>query len=345
MKNVNIKSLAAELNLSISTVSKALQDSYEISAETKKRVVELAERLNYVPNHHASSLRSKKSKMIAVVIPEVADSFFAQAINGIEAVAQENGYHVLIYLTHESLLKERAILKDFQCGRVDGVLMSVSAETEKTLHIQELLSKHIPLVLFDRVCEEIRTAKITTDDLESSYRATQHLIAGGCGNIALLSVSKTLSISNERIKGFKQALAAYDKPFKQTAIVLCANNDEQNTQLIMDLMNSSDRPDGIVATVENLTTSVYIACNRLQLGIPEDVKVVGFSNLQSAPLLKPSLTTITQPAFMMGKTAATLLFKALKTKNFSLESESLVIPSALHIRNSTFTGKEKLMSY
>lgn len=224
MKNINIKNLAAELNLSISTVSKALRDSYEISAETKKRVVELAEKLSYVPNHHASSLRSKKSKLIAVVISEVADSFFAQAINGIEAVAQENGYNVLIYLTHESLLKEQTILKDLQCGWVDGVLMSVSAETEDTLHIQELLSNQVPLILFDRVCEDIETAKVTTNDSESSYEATKHLIEGGCKKIALLSVSNTLSISNERIKGYKQALATCNKSFNPADIILCAKS-------------------------------------------------------------------------------------------------------------------------
>ncbi|TXK37324.1 LacI family transcriptional regulator [Pontibacter qinzhouensis] len=337
MEKINIKSLAEELNLSISTVSRALHDSYEISAETKKRVVELATKLNYVPNHHASSLRSKKSKMIAVVIPEVADSFFAQAINGIESVAQENGYHVLIYLTHESLQKEQAILKDFQCGRVDGVLMSVSAETTGALHIKELMAKGIPLVFFDRASDEVETARITTDDLKSSYAATQHLLESGCQKIALLSVSDSLSISNERMAGYKQALLDHHLSFNTADIVLCTNNEEQNLQRMISLLQNSNRPDGIIATVEKLTTSVYLACHSLQLSIPNHVKVISFSNLQSALLLNPSLTTITQPAFEMGRSAATLIFKSLKNKNFNLKGERLVIPSRLDIRSSTVT--------
>ncbi|MFT2009095.1 LacI family DNA-binding transcriptional regulator [Pontibacter sp. 13R65] len=335
MEKINIKSLAEELNLSISTVSRALHDSYEISAETKKRVVELATRLNYVPNHHASSLRSKKSKMIAVVIPEVADSFFAQAINGIESVAQENGYHVLIYLTHESLQKEQAILKDFQCGRVDGVLMSISAETAGAVHIKELMAKGIPLVFFDRASDEVETARITTDDFKSSYTATQHLIESGCKKIALLSVSDSLSISNERMAGYKQALLDYKMPSSPADIVLCTHNEEQNLQHMVNLLQNSNRPNGIIASVEKLTTCVYLACHSLQLSIPNDVKVVSFSNLQSALLLNPSLTTITQPAFEMGRTAATLIFKSLKNKNFNLKGERVVIPSRLDIRSSS----------
>jgi LacI family transcriptional regulator len=335
MGKITIKRLAEELNLSTSTISRSLQDSYEISLETKQRVWTLAEKLNYVPNHYASGLRSKKSKTIAVVIPEVADSYFSQAINGIEAVAQDNGYHVLIYLTHESVLKEQAILKDFQCGRVDGVLMSITSETVQTHHIQELIAKEIPLVFFDRVCEEIETAKITTDDFKSSYQATQHLIERGCKKIALLSVSKSLSISNLRMEGYRKALSDYAISFSESDMVLCTHDEEHNLVLIKELMQNKARPDGMIATVEKLTTSIYLACHELGLSIPQDVKVVGFSNLQSALILNPSLTTITQPAFEMGKAAASLLFKALGKKPFHLKTESLVIPSSLHIRNST----------
>src|SRR5678816_792874 len=153
MKNINIKELARELKLSISTVSKALHDSHEISDETKRRVMEAAARLNYVPNPYASSLRGRRSKNIAVVIPEVADSFFSLAINGIESVAKEKGYHVLICLTHESFKNEKMILKEFQGGRVDGVLMSVSGETSQSDHINDLIANGAPLIFFDRVCD------------------------------------------------------------------------------------------------------------------------------------------------------------------------------------------------
>ncbi|RYF99658.1 MAG: LacI family transcriptional regulator, partial [Chitinophagaceae bacterium] len=206
MKSVNIKALASELQLSVSTVSKALHDSYEISDKTKRRVLEAAKRLNYVPHAYASSLRGRKTKTIGIVIPEVADSFFSLAINGIESVAKERGYHVLICLTHETFENEKAILKEFQGGRVDGVLMSVSKETADSEHISGLIAAGVPLIFFDRVCDDVATGKITTDDMESAYKATTHLVDQGCSAISFLSISDSLSISNRRLEGYMQAM-------------------------------------------------------------------------------------------------------------------------------------------
>jgi LacI family transcriptional regulator len=335
MRNINIKELARELKLSVSTVSKALHDSYEISDKTKQRVHKAAARLNYIPNPYASSLRGRKSKNIGVVIPEVADSFFSLAINGIESVAKENGYHVLICLTHESFENEKNILKEFQSGRVDGVLMSISGETAKSTHVNDLISGGIPVIFFDRVCDEVNTAKITTDDFESGYKATEHLVQQGCSRIAFLNISKCLSISNRRLEGYFHALEDHKLKADKKNIVLCSGNAKQNYELIKKLLQQKNRPDGIVASVEKLTTPLYNACASLQLKIPKDVKVVCFSNLETASILNPSLTTITQPAFEMGKMAASLLFKALSKSNFNLKKESMVIPSSLFMRQST----------
>lgn len=335
MENVNLKTLAMRLHLSPATVSKALRDSYEISFETKQRVLELAAKLNYVPNPYASSLRKRVSKTIAVVIPEVADSFFAEAINGIEAIAQEKGYHVLIYLTHECFEKEKAILKDVQSGRVDGVLLSVSAETINTTHISNLQNHRIPIVVFDRICDEIETAKVSTDDYEGGYAAARHLINNGCRKIAYLSISQTLSISNKRMKGYKQALIDNHFLIDENYILNCTSNEHYNNTIIKDLLRSKERPDGIIASVERFTTNIYIACQELQLVIPDDVAAISFSNLKTALLLNPSLSTVTQPAFDMGKAAASLLFKSLEKKNFKIDTESISFPSVLTVRNSS----------
>jgi LacI family transcriptional regulator len=335
MKNINIKELALKLNLSVSSVSKALNDSYEISEETKRRVLETAELLNYVPNPYASSLRGRKSKNIAVVIPEVADSFFSLAINGIESVAKQKGYHVLICLTHESYENERIILKEFQGGRVDGVLLSVSRETTQCGHINDLIANGLPLVFFDRACNDVKTAKITTDDFESSYKATVHLITQECKQIAFLSISNSLSISNKRLEGYLQALNDYKVKVNPKHIVHCTNDAEENYLVIKKLLQKKNRPDGIVASVEKLTTPVYMACQSLALNVPRDIKVVCFSNLETAAILNPSLTTITQPAFEMGKVAASLLFKALGNKNYSIVNEDVILPSTLVVRAST----------
>lgn len=337
MKSVNIKELASELKLSVSTISKALHDSYEISDKTKRRVLEAAARLNYVPHAYASSLRGRKSKTIGVVIPEVADSFFSLAINGIESVAKEKGYHVLICLTHESFENEKDILKEFQGGRVDGVLMSVSKETAQSDHINDLISNGVPLIFFDRICEDIETAKITTNDFESGYKATKHLIDQGCSKIAFLSISDSLSISNKRLEGYLLALEDHQVKADKDQIVLCTNDARQNYELVKKLLERKNKPDGIVASVEKLTTPVYKACADLNLKIPAAIKVVCFSNLETAAILNPSLTTITQPAFEMGKAAATLLFSSLEKTNADLAKECLVIPSELIVRNSTVT--------
>ena len=335
MGNINIRALAKELNLSISTVSKALKDSYEISVETKKRVLALATELNYSPNPYASSLRRKKSNTIAVVVPEVADSFFSLAIKGIEEIAQEKGYHVLVYLTYENYIKEKKILEEFKNGRVDGLLISVTSETTDSAHISDADLNNIPIVLFDRVMEELEMAKITTNDFESSYAATRHLLDGGCINIFYLSISKCLGINNKRIEGFIQALSDRNIKFDDSNIVNCSNDINDNEHLLTALLTQNNKPDGIIAGVEKLITPVYSICKQLHIKIPEDLKIASFSNSPVAHILNPSLTTITQPAFEMGKMAATILFKAIEKKGYTIKSENAVLRSTLFIREST----------
>jgi LacI family transcriptional regulator len=335
MSKITIKTLAKELQLSVSTVSKAMRDSYEISEETKLRVNELARKLNYVVNPYASSLGSKSSKTIGVVIPEVVDSFFALAINGIESVAQENGYHVLIYLTHESQEKEKNILKDFESGRVDGVLMSVSRDTLNHTYIDELMKVGIPFVFFDRVFEDIETTQITTNDYESAYLATQHLLEKGCQQMIFLAFSKSLSISSKRLQGYLDAISAHGLVANKNDVI---NFDEDFNQAYLRLkarLQAVSRPDGVLASVEKLAIPIYQVCEELNLHIPGDLQVISFSNLETAAYLNPPLTTVTQPAFEIGQAAATALMKSLKRKGGVLVKEEIVIPSTLVIRKST----------
>lgn len=308
MKPVNLKQLAEQLNLSVSTVSKAFQDSYDISPVTKERILTLAKQLNYQPNPLASSLRKQKSKTIALVIPEVANNFFTLAINGIESVAQEKGYHVLIYLTHEDHAKEVSFVQHLLSGRADGVLMSLSDGTKSTAHLDELYNKGVPIVFFDRIYEKMETTKVTTDDYESGYRATQHLIEQGCTKIAHLYFQKNLSIANKRMQGYLRAMNDYKLPVQKKYLIGCDNNNERSYQLIKQLLKGKSRPDGIFSSFEKLAILSYHVCEELQLSIPKDVQIISFSNLETASLLNPSLTTITQPAFQIGRRAALTLF-------------------------------------
>ncbi len=331
---VNIKWLAKELGLSISTISRALQDSYQVSAETKQRVWELAKKANYQPNPHASSLRRQKSRTIAIVVPEISNNFFSLAINGIDEVTQQNNYHVLIYLTHDSIEREIAIIKHLQNGRVDGVIMSVSSETSHYEHLLELQSTSIPIVFFDRVCDEIDTVKVTTDDYKSGFNATEHLIESGCKKIAYLQVAKNLSIGQKRLNGYIDALAAHKIPFNDSLLVTGTKIPGEDHKLIKKLLSAKKRPDGIFASVESLAITTYYVCRELGLSIPGDVKIIGFSNLATAPLLSPSLTTITQPAADIGAEAATSLFYMLK-KHKSHFPKNIVLASTLVPREST----------
>jgi len=333
--STNLKQLAAELKLSTSTVSRALHDSHEISTETKIRVRALAEKLGYQANPYASSLRKQKSKTIALVIPEIDNNFFTHAINGIEAIAQQKAYHVLIYLTHEDLQKEMAVAKHLQSGRVDGILMSVTSQTKDVDHLNTLHQQGIPLVFFDRVAETIDTAKITTNDYESGYQATAHLIAAGCTDIAYLQVSETLSISQKRLAGFTNALKDNGFSTKPENILTCGHSADENFEQIKTLLSRSTPPDGIFAAVEKLAVTSYYVCESLNIKIPDQVKIISFSNLATAPLLAPSLSTITQPAFEIGKKAAEVLFDIIEQKNLEDAKLTTVLNSVLTERNST----------
>ena len=334
MESVNIKKLANILNISISTVSKALRDSHDISKETKERVIALANKLNYQPNPHASSLRKAKSKTIAVIIPEIANNYFSLAINGIESIAQEKGYHVLIYLTHESYQKEVALIRLLHGGRVDGILISLSSTTTDYSHLEELQKKGLPLIFFDRVYEKFNTVSITTDDYESAFNATKHLIEQGCRKIAHLMISRNLSIGNKRLKGYLKALEDHQLPVDEAIIINCTNEDQADFDLIRSLIEDK-KPDGIFAAVERYAICTYEACRQLGISIPKDIKIISFSNLQTASLLNPSLTTITQPAFEIGRQAATILFRALDEKRYQLKQENIVFKSKLIQREST----------
>jgi LacI family transcriptional regulator len=331
---ITIKQIAADLNLAVSTVSKALGDSHEISVETKARVLEYASKMDYKPNPYASSLKRGRSGNIAVVLPEVSDSFFSSAIDGIEQVAQEKGYHVMVYLTHEDVKREASIIREFSNGRVDGVLMSVAAGEHKPTHLQDLGLSDIPVVFFDRVYEEVEATNVVTNDLESGYAAAMHLISKGCKSLSFLSLEGNLGIISNRQKGFEKALSESNCKSTENTIIQLGNDREQNLKKLTEIFKQKNRPDGVVGSVEKVAMQVYTVCHAVGLSIPKDVMVIAFSHLDIASLLNPSLTTITQPAFEMGKTAAMLLFKALDKKT-DIKKEKIVLNSELIEREST----------
>ena len=321
--------------MSIATVSKALRDSHELSEATKARVRALAAARNYEPNAHASGLRRNQSKTIGVVIPKVTNHFFALAINGIEEAARQSGYHVLIYLTHDDYTREVFIIQHLKSGRIHGLLMSVGSGTEDFAHINALKETNIPIVFFDRVYAEGTTAKVTTNDYESGFQATEHLIEAGCQHIAHLLISSNLSIGRNRLQGYLDALTVHGHPHDPNLILHGVMDNEQNISLIRELLQRRADIDGVFASVERLAISTYHVCRELGRRIPDDIKVIGFSNLEVAVLLDPPLSTITQPAYGIGREAARILLLAVEKKTPILPSQSVVLESTLFPRRST----------
>lgn len=339
MDTVNLKKLAKELGLAVSTVSRALRDSHEISQETKDRVKALATAWGFQPNVHASGLRQNKSKTIGVIIPEIENNFFSQIINGIELIAQDKGFHVLVYLTHEDTEKERSILQLLRNGRVDGLMISISNTTSSFEHLEAWKNAGIPMVLFDRICEELDVPVVTINDMDVSFKATEHLIENGCKKIAFLSLSDQLSISARRRSGYLKALQKYNLESEQLAIE-CGPDNQKNDEIIRQLLREQ-KPDGVFTAIEKLAINMYEVCNEMKIKIPDDLKLVSFSNSPSAPLFCPSLSAIVQPAYDMGREAASTLFKLIEKKTLMSYEKKMMLKASLAKRNSSAIGKKR----
>src|SRR5690554_1023830 len=337
MDPINIKQLAEKLNLSTSTVSRAFRGNSDINPKTKEKILAMARELNYQPNHMASTLREKKSRTIAVVVPEIANNFFSRAINGIEKVAREKGYHILIYLTNDEFKKEVTFMTELQSGRVDGIIMSVTGEANDHSYMHKIRKKNLPLVFFDRVYDDVVTSQVITNDYESSFQATRHLIEQGCKRILYLVINKNLSIGKKRMQGYTDALLKSGIPYRAEYVIDCSNELEKNKEIICKAIREQ-RPDGIFASVERLALASYYVCYDLNLEIGRHIKILAFSSLEIAPLLNPSLSTIIQPSLEMGKEAARLLFRKLLSPagmEAESEAETIVLKSTLIPRKST----------
>lgn len=334
MDIVNIKKLAKELNISTSTISRAFNGSPDINKNTKERILAFAKEHNFLPNHYASNLRDKKTRTLAVIIPEIANDFFSQAINGIEEVARKKGFYILLYRTDDIFEKEVSFVNYLNNGKVDGIIMSVSGEANDHNYLRQLESKNVPVVFFDRVYEDIDAAKVTTNDYDSSFAATEHLLETGCCKVAYLVINKNISIGQVRMQGYMDALKKHDIAFDDELVIDCSNDEKVNYKVLTRVLQEI-KPDGIFSSVERLAFATYYVCNDLGISIPGDLKMISFSSLGIAPLLSPALSTITQPAYEMGIKAATLLFEALEQKNASNHKRHVVLKSKLFIRKSS----------
>lgn len=342
---LTIKDIAKALGLSTSTVSRALRDSYEISPETKKLVLEYAEKNNYHPNPIALSLKERRSRSIGVIVCEIANSFFSQVINGIESIAYNNGYNVIIAQSRESIDREMLNLQYLTSRSIDGLIISVSTETTDFSYLEELKQKGMPIVFFDRIVNQIDTHKVIADNYHGAFEATSHLISCGYRRIAAVSNPELLSITKERLAGYKAALEQHGIGIDDSLIKYCQHGGmifSEVETVMEELLQLQPRPDAIFTTADKLTTNCLRLLKARDLKVPADIGLMGFSNTDLTELLDPPLSIIKQPAFEMGELSMQLLLQLIESKRPVTEFETKVLSTELLIRGSTKKMKSKL---
>lgn len=331
---VTIKDIAKILGISVSTVSRALKNHPDISVETKRDVQALAKKLNYTPNVIALSLRNRKTFLIGVIIPEIIHHFFSCVISGIEQVANQNGYNVVIFQSNESYEREVSICQTVLNARVDGVLVSMSKNTKNVDHFREIQQAGIPLVFFDRICGDVDTDRVVVDDFKGAYTAVEHLISVGCKRIAHLSAPQTMQIAQKRQMGYVQALRDHQLPVDEKLIIPC-DNKEEAVNVGRQLMLLEDKPDGIFAVNDLTAAGAMYAIKHMGYRVPEDVAISGFTDGLVSTLTDPTLTTVEQHGDKMGEMAADLLLKRINAGDEIVDTITKVIKTNLIIREST----------
>jgi LacI family transcriptional regulator len=336
--SITIKDIATALNLSVSTVSKALRDSYEISKNTKKLVNEYALEHNYRPNPTAQSLKQGHSKSIGIVVSTIENQFFSQVINGIESVAYEAGFNVIITQTHESYDLEVKNVGHLTYHSIDGLLISLSTETNDIEYLKKLHHQGLPIVFFDRITDEIDTHKVISDNFKGSYDATRHLLDGGYKRIAHITNPPNISITKERFAGYSKALEEAGIPVSDELIKHCPHGGRDVDEIenaLTELLSLKNKPDAIFTTSDRITTTTLFLLHKLKIKIPEEMALIGYTNTTLADMLNPSLSSVYQPGFEMGQKATQMLLDLILAKRPVHEFETLVLPTQLVMRYST----------
>lgn len=336
MKKLTIKDIAKEFNVSISTVSKALNDSYEISEATKEKIQKYAKENNYKPNFNAISLKNRSTKTIGVILPTMLNYFFAQVFKGIEKTAIANGYKVITTISNESLTKEAEIVEMLSNGTIDGFILSMARETEMNdeyHHLKDTIDNGIPIVMFDRVAPDLDCDKVITDDYNGSLETVEFLFKKGHRNIAFVSTVSRLHIGKQRFEGYKKGLENVGLPFRPELVLEILEKDYKKYESLIYPFLKENEIDSVITTGESAAVASMKAAVKNGMKIPKDIAVIAFSNGILARHSSPKLTTISQHGEIMGEKAASILIDKLKNKEKSTITE--VIKTSLVVRDST----------
>lgn len=312
MKTTTLKEIANLLGISITTVSKALKDYPDVSAKTKKAVMDMANELNFTPNSFAVNLRTKESKTIGLIIPEVVHHFFSNVINGIIVEADKNGYLVIILQSNESLELEKKQVELLFNKRVDGILMSLSNESNDDIHLKRLINRGIPFVQFDKISKLIPSSKVIINDQKAASEAVQHLIDVGCKKIAHIRGPENPQNAIDRFLGYKKTLEKNGIPFDSKLVYTCQRVAyEEGFEFAKQIVIDHPDVDGIFTVTDLVAVGVMSYLNEVGIAIPNQIALIGFSNWFMAQVMSPKLSTVDQPSYEMGVAAFNLLFEEM----------------------------------
>ena len=337
MKKITLKDIAAYFDVSISTASKAINGSHEISEALKEKIQKYAKEMHYKPNRMALNLLNKSNRTIGVIVPNILNYFFVQVLYGIEKVANENGYNIISCISDESFDKESKTLAFLDSGTVDGVIVSLSEETQEKRKVEafmDILGNQIPLVLFDRVSDLVSCDKVIVDDYEAGYTSTQYFLNTGCKTIAIISPIAHSSVGKLRFNGYKKALEDNGISFQENLVVNYSKKDDLD--VLMSLLMNSGPVDAILGLDEITAVRVLQVLKSKNYRVPEDVSIIGFTNGQLSKYVTPALTTVSQHGKYIGELSANQLIKRIKHQNMDeLPFETKVVKTSLLIRDST----------
>lgn len=332
---VTIKDIARKLGISKSTVSRALRDHPNVKEETKKAVTALADALDYRPDPVALGLLNRKTFTLGVIVPNLSFPYFSLAVSGMQEVASKAGYQIMICQSNESYETEKAVIRTLTANRVDGLILSISIETRDDSHIRELLRKKVPLVLFDRVLEEVNVPRVVMDNTDAAFRMTEHLILQGYKRIAHIAGPEALLVSHQRVRGYEVALKKYGIPLDRDLIIYKGFRIENGREATEALLQLSQPPDAIVAVSDSAAAGAMMVLEEKGLQIPRDVAVSGFNDEIFTSFVKPTMSTVSLPMYALGQEAIRMLLHQITHPEEPVSCTPKVLKSTLVLREST----------
>lgn len=333
-RQVTIKDIAEKLGISTSTVSRALKDHPDISIKTRQAVKELSKLLGYQPNRIALNLKQSRTNTIGILVPEVEHHFFSSVINGIEEIAYEDNFSVMVFQSNESYMKEVLNTQALLANRVDGVLVSFSKETLDFSHFEQLIFNEIPVVFFDRVLQTLHADCVMVDDYSGAFNAVSHLIDRGCRRIAFYSAPQHLLLGRKRWEGYRDALETHNIAFNRDLVYAC-DSYESAMKISRSVLKKKDRPDGIFAVNDLTAIGAMKVARELGILIPGELRIIGFENSKSTVICEPELSSVDQFGFDLGKKATRILLRRIKDDTFDYQPEHLTLKTQLIVRGSS----------